>query len=203
MNPIKYLFISFLLLNLSVSAQNDAAQIANKKYPLRILTTEPAIGINPYPTSDFLITNLAQWNIKKRISIISYTSYAFNNAFQRTFNYIKNDYNYSISQKFGVGTTFYTNHSSHTFSLVAGIKYNAFKETLENPDFEKVSISLSSTSPDFGLLYNLKIGKKRYFFSYRMYIPLYPYPVKSNYVDSFDGNKANISLEFGVGIRLK
>ena len=98
----------------------------------------------------------------------------------RDFNFIKTNYNYSLSQKFGVGTSLYTKHSSHTFSFMAGIRYDAYKETLENPDFEKVSASVSSVSPDVGLLYNLKIGKKKYFFSYRMYIPLYPYPFKSS-----------------------
>lgn len=203
MKNLKYLFIAFLFLNLSAFSQNDSAQTTIKSYPLRKLTTEPAIGINPYPTSDLLLTNLAQWNIKKRFSVVSYTSYSYNNAFNRNFNYIKNDYNYSISQKFGIGTSLYTRHSSHTLSFVAGIKYNAFKETLDNPDFEKVSASESSTSPDLGLLYNLKIGKKKYFFSYRMYIPMYPYPFKSAYVDAIDGNMANFSLEFGVGVRLK
>ena len=64
-------------------------------------------------------------------------------------------------------------------------------------------MSVSSVSPDFGLMYNLKLGKKKYFFSYRMYLPLYPYPFESGDVNSIDGNLANVTLEFGVGIRLK
>jgi hypothetical protein len=86
---------------------------------------------------------------------------------------------------------------------MAGIKYGAYKETLENPDFETVSASVSSVSPDVGLMYNLKLGKKKYFFSYRMYIPLYPYPFKTSDVNAIDANMANISMEFGLGIRLK
>ncbi len=156
------------------------------------------------PSSDLLITNLVQWNIKKRLSLVSHTSYSFNNAFLGDVNYIKTNYNYSISQKFGIGTSLYLKNSSHTFSFLAGIKYDAFKETLENPEFEKVSASVSSVSPDVGLMYSLKIGKKKYFFSYRMYIPLYPYPFKSSrYSMAIDGNMASISLEFGFGIRLK
>lgn len=203
MEKIKYLFIYLLFLNIPALAQNGSLEKENKKYPLRKLTLEPAIGINPYPTSDLLLTNLTQWNIRKRISIISYSSYSFNNAFHRNFNYIKNEYNFSLSQKFGIGTSLYAKNTSHTFSLIAGIKYSTFKETLNHPDFEKVSVSVNSTNPDLGLVYNLKIGKKKYFFSYRMFIPLYPYPIISTYVDAFDGNMANISIEFGVGIRLK
>jgi hypothetical protein len=86
---------------------------------------------------------------------------------------------------------------------MAGIRYVAFKEILENPDFEKVSASLSSISPDPGLLYNLKIGRKKYFFSFRMFVPLYPYPFKSSYVWSLSDNMSNLSFEFGLGIQLK
>jgi hypothetical protein len=151
---------------------------------------------------DFIVSNLIQWNIKKRFSIISYTSYSYN-TLVRDFNYIKTDYNYSLSQKFGIGTSLYTKHSSHNFSFIAGIRYVAFKETLENPDFETVSASVSSLDPDIGLMYNIKIGKKKYFFSYRTYIPLYPYPFKSTDIWTIDGNMANLSFEFGLGIRLK
>lgn len=204
MKTILYISTCFLILSLSVSAaQKDSINEAKSGYPVRRITIEPAIGLNPMPSSDLLITNLIQWNIKKRFSILSYSSYSFNNTFKRDFNYIKTNYNYSLSQKFGVGTSLYLKNSSHTFSLIAGIKYDTFKETLENPEFEKVSASISSTSPDVGLMYSLKIGKKKYFFSYRMYIPFYPYPFKSSDINSMDGNMANISLEFGFGIRLK
>jgi hypothetical protein len=211
-NPIKkiimkiilYLSISFLLLNLSATAASiDSTETAHGKYPVRIVTIEPAIGVKPWPISDFIISNLVQWNIMKRLSIVSYTSYSFNSAFTREYNYIKTNYNYTLSQKFGVGTSLYTKNSSHTFSLIAGIKYDAFKETLENPAFEHVSASVSSVSPDVGLLYNLKLGKKKYFFSFRMYIPLYPYPFKSSDINAIDGNEANLTMEFGIGIRLK
>jgi len=201
MKTIVYLSIFFSFLTLSASAQNIDSEIARKSIPVRRITIEPAIGLEPM--SDLIISNLVQLNIKKRLSIVSYTSYSYNNAMQRDFSYIKTNYNYTLSQKFGVGTSLYTKHSSHTFSLMSGIRYDAYKETLENPDFEKVSASVSSFSPDLGLLYNLKIGKKKYFFSYRMYIPLYPYPIISSDIWSLNDNLVNLSLEFGLGIRLK
>lgn len=201
MKSIINLSIAFLLLTLTVSAQTDSSAGIKENYPLRRLTIEPAIGMEPM--ADLIISNLVQLNLKKRINFISYTSYAFNNALQGDINYIKTDYNYSLSQKFGVGTSFYAKHSSHTFSLIAGVRYDAYKETLDNPDFEKFSASESSLSPDAGLLYNLKVGKKKHFFSYRMYIPLYPYPFKTLDIWSLSDNMANLSFEFGVGIRLK
>ncbi len=203
MKIAKYLIITFCCLNLSaLSAQTDSFVKSDKDYPARKLTIEPAIGLNPWPMSDLIISNLVQLDINAELSIVSYTAYCYNNVFLRDFNYIKTNYNYALSQKFGVGTTLFSKHSSHTFSLLAGVKYDAFKETLENPEFETVSASVTSLSPDFGLMYNLKRGKKKIFFSYRTYLPLYPYPIKSSDIFSIDGNLANISMEFGVGFRL-
>jgi hypothetical protein len=189
MKNIIYLSISFLLLtHLAAAAQKDSSGTVNNNYPLRRLTIEPAIGMETSQMFDLVISNLVQWNIKKRLGIVSYTSYSYNDAMDRNFNYIMTDYNYSLSQKFGVGTSLYTKRSSHTFSFMGGIRFDAYKETLKNPDFEEVSASVSSLSPDVGLLYNLKIGKKKYFFSYRMYIPLYPYPFKGLDINYIDGN---------------
>jgi len=202
MKNVIYISITFLLLTFTASAQYDSSDTADNSFPIRILTIEPAIGMEASDMGDFIVSNLLQWNIKKRLSIISYTSYSYNTLL-RDFNYIKTDYNYSLSQKFGIGTSLFTKHSSHTFSFLAGIRYVAFKETLENPDYETVSASVSSPDPEVGLMYNIKIGRKKYFFSYRTYIPLYPYPFKSTDVWSLDGNMANLSFEFGLGIRLK
>ncbi len=204
MKIAKFLFIPFFLLNLTaLVAQNAAALNKDKEYHVQNFTISPAIGLNPWPTSDLVISNVVQWDIKKRLSLVSYTAYTYNSVFLRDFNYIKTNYNYSLSQKFGVGTTLYSKRASHTFSLLGGIKYNSFKETLEHPEFEKVSASASSVSPDFGLMYHLQAGKKKYFFSYRMYLPLYPYPMQRLDLTAIDGNIANVSLEFGLGVRLK
>ncbi len=191
-------------MSLSATAAFDNSSTKTiSKIPQRKLTIEPAIGLNPSPMSDLVFSNILQLNIKKRLSLISHTSYSLNNAFLGEFNYVKTDYNYSLGQKIGIGTSFYAKRSSHTISFMAGIKYDEFKETLDNPEFEKFSASVSSVSPDFGLMYNLKIGLKKCFFSYRMYIPLYPYPFKTSDIYAVDANMANISMEFGVGVRLK
>lgn len=204
MKNIKFLFIPLFFLNLTaMGAQNAAAPHMGKEFHLQSFTISPAIGLNPWPTSDLVISNVVQWDIKKRLSLVSYTAYTYNSVFLRDFNYIKTNYNYSLSQKIGLGTTLYSKRASHTFSLLGGIKYNRLKETLEHPDFEKVAASVSSVSPDFGLMYHLQAGKKKYFFSYRMYLPLYPYPMQRLDLTAIDGNLANVSLEFGLGIRLK
>lgn len=202
MKVTKYFLNLFLLLILTnASAQIDMSKV-NTKLPKRTFTLEPAIGIKPYPTSDILFSTVLQWNFTKRFALISYSSYTYNNAFSRNFNFIKTNYNYSLSQKAGIGRTLFSKHSSHTFSIIAGIKYDAFKETLNNPEFENFTSASASVSPDMGLMYNLKIGAKKYFFSYRMYIPLTPYPIQTKDINSIDGNFAGFSLEFGIGVRL-
>ncbi|HLP50135.1 MAG TPA: hypothetical protein VK154_04585 [Chitinophagales bacterium] len=185
------------------TAQKKEPPAARKYFSMATLTIEPGVGIQPAPMTDLVVSNLIQWNVKKRLSLVSLTSFTFNGPFTRNFNYITTHYNFAIAQKFGIGTSVYTRRSSHTFSLVAGIKYDAYKETLKNPEFEKVTVKRNTISPDFGLMYNGKVGQKKFFFSYRLYVPLYPYPVKSIDVSSITGNLSNISLEFGLGIRLK
>jgi hypothetical protein len=203
MKHLNKLSIILFLVSSSAFVQSASGEISKKNLTDHKLTIEPGIGMTFYQMPALLVSNLVQLNINKRLSIVSYTSYSYNNVFLRNFNYIKTNYDYSLSQKFGIGTSRYTKHSSHTLSLMAGIKYDSFNETLNNPEFEKVTVSVKSVSPDVGLMYNLKIGKKKYFFSYRMYIPLYPYPFKSSDVLTIDGNLANLSMEFGFGIRLK
>jgi hypothetical protein len=183
--------------------QNDKAFATKKYYPVRQLTIEPGIGIHTNFGTDFLITNLVQWNPRKHLSLAAHSSFNINNIFQRAFNGIKTNYNYSINQKFGAGTTFYAKRSAHTFLLMMGVKYTAFKETLIDPDNNKISTAVSAVSPDYGLMYNLKKGTKKYFFSFRMYVPLYPWPVKDFNILYADGNLHNIALEFGVGIKIK
>lgn len=86
---------------------------------------------------------------------------------------------------------------------MAGLRYTAFKEALDNPALDKVSISINGFSPDYGLMYSYKRGLKKYFFTFRTYLPLYPWPVKGSNIDYIDGNRDNIALELGIGIRIK
>lgn len=204
MKHIPTISIFFLLLNFSAAtAQRIPTGKSMQHSPVHELIIAPAIGLNVYSMGDFLISNVVQWNINKRLSISSYSSYAYNNAVKRDDNYIRTDYSYSLNQKFGIGTSLYNKRSSHTFSLMAGVKYDAFQETLHNPEFETVSASVQAVSPDLGLMYHLQKGMKKCFFSYRMYIPLYPYPFHSSDITSITGNLGNITMEFGIGVNLK
>ena len=204
MKQYKLLLIIISILLFANSFAQSKKQATNEKhFSVRQLTIEPGVGIHTNFGTDLLITNLVQWNPKKRLAFASHSSYNINNVLQRKFNGIKTEYNYSINQKFGAGTTFYSKRSSNTFLLMAGIKYTSFKETLVTPDNKSVSASINAFSPDYGLMYSLKKGVKKHFFSFRMYVPLYPFPFKDVNTWALDGNMNNIALEFGLGIKIK
>lgn len=205
MNLLKYLLLPFILLVSSQGfAQKMPATIANEHTPVvRLLTIEPGVGIHTNFGVDLLLTNLIQWNPYKRLSVASYSSFNINNITQRNFNHIKTDYNYSVNQKFGVGTSLYSKRSTHTFLLMVGAKYTSFKETLDSDDFEKTGVAIDALSPDYGLMYSLKRGWKKCFFTFRTYLPLYPWPMKGSNPLYLDGNMNNISLELGIGFQIK
>ena len=203
MNAIKYFFLAIFLLTCAPGfAQKDISLVTSKHSTVRQLTMEPAIGIHTNFGTDLLFTNLIQWNPHKHLSLASHSSFNINNITQRYFNGIKTDYNFSINQKFGVGTTLYAKRWSHTFLLMIGAKYTTYRETLDNEHFDKVGTTISAFSPDYGWMYSLKRGWKKYFFTYRMYVPLYPWPTKGANILYLDGNLNNIALEFGIGIKL-
>ncbi|MBK7873611.1 MAG: hypothetical protein IPJ74_24565 [Saprospiraceae bacterium] len=204
MNAIKYLILSTSLLSgIYAFAQKYISMETNKLSTVRQLTIEPGIGIHTNFGTDFLITNLVQWNPCKHLSIAAHTSFNINNITQRYFNGIKTDYNFSINQKFGVGTTFYSKNRTHTFLLMVGVKYTTYQETLDDERFDKVGTTINAFSPDYGLMYSLKQRWKKYFFTYRMYVPLYPWPTKGSNILYLDGNMDNIALELGFGMRIK
>jgi hypothetical protein len=196
----------FLILLLSSSmasySQSDSAQ-ATTSAKSRILTIEPGIGIHTNFGTDVLISNLVQWNPYRRLSLAAHSSFNINNVTQRSFNHIETNYNYSLNQKFGIGTSLYARKATHTFLLMVGVKYTSYQETLDNPLFNSVSTSISSMSPDYGFMYSMKRGWKKYFFTCRLYLPLYPWPTKGSNILYTEGNMQNVALEFGLGIKIK
>jgi hypothetical protein len=197
------LMIPSFLVSISGFGQNSTTQTGEKKYLQRALTIEPGIGIHTNFGTDILISNLIQWNPQKHLSFASHSSFNINNISQRDFEGVKTNKNYSINQKFGIGTTLYNKKSTHTFLLMGGVKFTEFNEAVMTPDNKEVAVNITSFSPDFGLMYALKKGTKKHFFSFRFYLPLYLYPLKGFDIDYLDGNINNIALEFGVGIKIK
>lgn len=197
--PTSISVLALLLTTTATLAQTDNS----RKYAHNHLTVEPAVGIHTNMGTDLLFSAMVQWSPKRKLAFASHSSYNINNITARNVESVHTDYNYSLTQRFGVGTTLYSKRSSHSFFLMGGISYTAYQETLMNADLQPVSTAVSSLSPDYGLLYSLKKGGKKCFFTFRAYIPLYPWPVKGSDINYADANMNCISLEFGVGFRIR
>ncbi len=203
MNSLKNLFLLISLISgTTMFAQNESAVLFHAPSTLPKLTLEPGIGIHTNFGTDFLITHLVQWNPAKHLSMASHSSFNINNITQRYFNGIKTNYNFSLNQKFGIGTTFCSKKRSYTFLLMAGVKYTTYRETLDDERFERTGTTIRALSPDYGLMYTQKKILKKYFFTYRIYVPLYPWPAKGADILYIDNNIDNIALEAGIGIRI-
>jgi hypothetical protein len=204
MNKRKFSIVFLLVLVYATNfAQLKIRVVTDKQHTVRSLTIDPGIGFHTNFGSDLLLSTLVQWNPLKYLSLATHSSFAFNNILQRNFNGINTGYNYSILQKFGAGTTLYSKRSSHTFLLMAGMKYTSFRETMKNQDNLPVRASIQSFSPDYGWMYALRKGVKNRFFVFRMYVPLYPWPIKGSSISYADGNMNNIALELGLGLKIK
>ncbi len=146
----------------------------NEKYPIYRLTTEPAIGthLSMSGAPDLHISNLLQYNITKKVGLISHTAISFGFPMSRMADIIQN-YNYSLYQKFGIGTSFYIKNTVHVISVLGGIKYNAYSGTLSNDQIpEHITTKTNSITSDYGFMYNLKLIRRKYFLSTRLYVPV-------------------------------
>jgi hypothetical protein len=187
-----------ITLALSVFANFSIAQDiqSKEKYPIYRLTTEPAIGthLTMSGAPDLQVSNLLQYNINRRIGLISHTAISFGFPMNRMADIIQN-YNYSLYQKFGIGTSFHIKNTVHVISVLGGIKYNAYSGTLSNDQIpEHITTKTNSITSDYGFMYNLKLIRRKYFLSTRLYIPA---------KDGLAGIGENTTIEIGVGIRLK
>jgi hypothetical protein len=183
-----------ITMTLTLLAIASTAQTGRQKdnMPYRF-TTEPAIGIKT-TSMDVQLSNLLQYNIHRKFSMIFHTAITYGLPLSRMSD-IDQHYNYAILQKFGIGTSIYTKHTISTISFLAGIKYYAYSGTLNNEQFpEHITTTSNGTTSDYGFMYNLKMIRKKYFLSARLYIPV---------KDGIAGLGENSAIEIGVGIKLK
>lgn len=178
------------LLVLLLSATDTHSQKSNH------FEIKPAVGmaiLNVKPSVSVVIN----YQVANRWSVASYSMLSFLPANHRKQRYVQTNYNYSLIQNIGIGYTLYSknNSSRHTLSLLGGIKRIAFSETLKNPQLEEITTVTRNTLPEYGLLYEVALGKKRFKPYARVYLPLHPiqyYPM---------GSLDNIAfLELGMSI---
>ncbi|NML38666.1 hypothetical protein HHL17_15770 [Chitinophaga sp. G-6-1-13] len=186
-------FTCLILLATSVHGQDHPATS-----PLSHLTIKPAIGILPWSLPVKALTSVVlEYPLKGNWVVGSHTMLASAVA-RNTYN-IETNYSLQFSQKFGVGYSMTGPRKFIRLTLLAmgGVRRIAFKETLDYPGLEKITTKTSTTMPDVGLLVDWSLGRKRYTFNARTYLPFYPF--EGYPVSTFQ----NISIEMGMGMRLK
>lgn len=186
-------FICLMLLASGTYGQDQPATL-----PLSNFTIKPAIGVLPWGLPvKALAAVLVEYPLKGNWVIGAHTMLASAVA-KNTYN-IETNYSLQGTQKFGVGYTMTGPKKFVRLTLLAmgGVRYITFKETLDYPGLEKITTKTSTILPDVGLLVDWSLGRKRHTFNARIYLPFYPfdgYPVSTF---------QNISVEMGLGIRLK
>jgi hypothetical protein len=84
-------------------------------------------------SADIGLSNLIQYNLHKRVSLLAHTAVSFNFK-SRNITDVDQNYSYTLFQKIGLGTSVYTKRAIHTVSLLVGIQYNAYSGTLTNSE---------------------------------------------------------------------
>lgn len=93
----------------------------------------------------------------------------------------------------GIGKTIGRKRFSNGIFLMCGGRFYHTKLTLLNTDFNQNSLTTNKINPELGLLYNLKIGKKRLYFTSQIYFALTPFK-------NISENRHTLTL--GLGYRL-
>ncbi len=187
-----YIIIVFLL------TFNAALMAQTNDYPNRKLSLEPAIGMRvsaAFGLVDIQLSCLVQYKLNNRFSLVSHTAFSHDLNTFKAFKNIDPKYSFTVFQKLGIGPSFYTKKTAHSFFLMAGGKYFAYSGSIKNPKLEdNVQSKFNTFSFDKGLMYNLKVGRADRYFSGRIYAPV------------FDGKWMaieNAAVELGAGFRLK
>ncbi len=93
----------------------------------------------------------------------------------------------------GIGRTIGNNGFNNGLYLLGGGRVYHSKLVLHNTDFNQNTLVTKKFTPELGILYNLKVGKKKFYFTTQMYFALTP--VK-NFIE------ARHTLMMGVGYKL-
>jgi hypothetical protein len=195
----RHIITILLVVCLGTSAfAQESTRIHSKKSSSAKLSTDLAVGIPVLqikgPERDWLVSNQTQYNVSRRLSFVSYTGLLlYASTFHDIKDCIRTDHAFSVVQRFGVGTTVYFKGTESGFFLMGGYKYSSVKSTMSDPELPEITSRYSSLVPDYGLMYNLKVGRKKYFFSGKFYFPLRNLPL---------GAAESATMELGAGIKL-
>lgn len=167
------------------------------KHPDEKITVEPGIGTrlaSIMGSPNVQLSNLLQYRVSKRFSVAAQTGF-YHNFPNRRIADVKQNHSFSIFQRVGIGFALNKRRSSSAILLLAGYKYDTYSGTLVNERLnESITTRSKSATPDYGIMYNLRMGEKKYFVSSRIYVPLKAGPY---------GMVEGSTLDLGAGLRIR
>lgn len=195
MKKISILTIFLICITLSCYAQHQRSNFYNNK-----LTIEPGVGTRFVSlggsTIDVQPAVFVQYNLHPRVSFMLHSTTSFDIKSPR-FKNIKTDQNFTSSQRIGVGTTLFSRKTANSFFLAGGAKHYRYSASMNNKNLtETVDVEIDKWYADWGILYAFKWGRKRTFFSSRIYLPLSTHETGYTLLE-------NTTIEFGVGLKIK
>jgi hypothetical protein len=182
------LIVSFLLVIVQLQAQDSLPKYKSEKF--RSLEVKTGLGFG-YPPRLYLIpVNIVyQQNIKRGFSTI-----LFSEVLPFFWSTSKVSYGEFIwTEAIGIGRTIGNNRFNNGLYLLGGGRFYHTKVVLYNTDFNQNTLVTNKITPELGILYNLKVGRKKFYFTTQIYLSLYPI---QNFIES------RHTLTLGVGYRL-
>ena len=186
------LLLSFLVLGISnLKAQDTLPSYQSKKF--RSLDLNVGMSLTYPKFYPIPITIVYQQNIKRNFSWIFVSKFyallngdASLNESYKSFNWV---------EATGLGGTLGNKWFNTGLFLVGGARFYHSKFTVDNSAiFQEPTLVTTKLNPELGLLYNLKIGKRKLYFTSQVYISMLP-------LKNFTANLHTVSV--GVGYRFK
>lgn len=181
------------------AAYAACSQVKERAFYNHKLTIEPAVGTKFTTFAggalDIQPALLVQYNLNPRLNFILHAATSLDIKSSH-FKNVKKKYNYTSFQRMGVGTTLYSRKTANSFYLTGGAKHYMYSAKMKNKHLsETVEVDIDKWYADWGLLYAFKWGRKRTFFTTRIYFPLLVEDTGYNLIE-------NTTIEFGVGLRI-
>lgn len=135
---------------------------------------------------------LYQRNVAKHLALVSYSEFDFSVfGTNPQKNYLVTNYFHWV-ETIGLGATVGKGRLNNGLYLLAGGRFYRSKSYVD--EALKSTLLTQKVLPELSLLYNLKLGKKKCYFSAQVYVPFYPFQM-------FKNNETNITVSLGVGYK--
>ncbi len=175
----------FILLRLQLQAQDDLPTYKSETF--RSIEVKTGIGIIPLPYQ-IPINVVYQQNMKRGFSAILYSEFLHRYGKDGSLSLRETIWRESV----GIGRTFGNGKYNNGLYLLGGGRYY-YSRLVVDADLNENTLTTKKLNPELGLLYNLKVGRKKWYFSTQLYFALTPL---KNFSES------RHSLMLGVGYRL-